>query len=82
MAWISPFASTRRRPWVILLLTNVLSLALIMTWTRGLEGSGWWFWLGIGRNLLFLTLLSYLVVGLLRSSLSPVRTHPMTEGFL
>ena len=82
MAWISPFASTRRRSWAILLLTNVLSFALIVTWNRGLEGTGWWFWLGVGRNLLFLTLLSYLIVGLLRSSLSHVRTHPMTEGFL
>jgi hypothetical protein len=78
MAWISPFASVRRRPWIILCMTNVLSLALIVTWNRGLEGNGWWFWLGVGRNLMFLTLLSALIVGLLRSpSLSTVGRHPM-----
>jgi hypothetical protein len=83
MAWISPFASTQRRPWAVLVMTNVLSLGLIVTWNRGLDGSGWWFWLGVGRNLMFLTLLSMLVVGVLRSpSLSPVQRAPMTEGYL
>ena len=80
MAWVSPFASTRRQPWLILVMTNTLSLALIVTWNRGLEGSGWWFWLGVGRNLIFLTLLVALVGGLLRSpSLSPLGRHPMSE---
>ena len=83
MAWISPFASMHRRPWVMLVMTNVLSLILIVTWNRGLDGSGWWFWLGVGRNLMFLSLVSVLVIGLLRSpSLSPIRRDPMTEGSL
>ena len=67
----------------MLVMTNVLSLILIVTWNRGLDGSGWWFWLGVGRNLMFLSLVSVLVIGLLRSpSLSPIRRDPMTEGSL
>jgi hypothetical protein len=58
MAWVTPFAATRRKSWLLLVLLNVISLALIVTWQDGLRAEGWWFFLVLGRNVLFVLLLT------------------------
>jgi hypothetical protein len=62
MAWVTPFAAAaRRRTWLLLVVVNVVSLALIGTWQYGLRAEGWWFCLVLGRNLLFVLLLAWIV---------------------
>jgi hypothetical protein len=76
MAWMTPFASTRRWPWFILILANALSLALIATWNAGLDGTAWWFWVALARNSIFVALIVVLVAGLLRG---PSSRHVLTD---
>jgi hypothetical protein len=66
MAWIAPFASWKRLPWLLLVTANGASLALILNWSKGLQGVGWWFALAIGRNLIFVSLLTTMGIELLR----------------
>jgi hypothetical protein len=68
MAWITPFAATERRPWLLLVGLNVLSLILITTWTDGLAGEGQWFLLVLLRNLGLLVLLGLITRALWKRS--------------
>ena len=83
MAWITPFASSRRRSWALLVVANLLSLVIILTWHEGLSGAGSWFFLVLIRNLVLLVLLTLMVFDLDPPlSSSQQLSHPMkSESF-
>jgi hypothetical protein len=54
VAWLGPFAATGKRPWILALLVNVVSLILIATWSDLFEGKVWWWALLLVRNFLLI----------------------------